>query len=154
MFGFCFSLFPDSTVTSTGVEGQPEVDESLTTHHSASASRNVRGKTEPQPESIVNINNTQMRKYASTRSGYSSGASSTVTEENVDYRSGVDCIEYFGLPRQTDILSLSTLRQEMVADGELTKTVVRIEVRAYMNIVRPFSIYSSVYVIILTPFRT
>jgi hypothetical protein len=39
--------------------------------------------------------------------------------------------------RHSDILALSDLRQEIVADGDLTKTVVRIEVSVWALAILP-----------------
>lgn len=72
------------------------------------------------------------------RPGYSSGASSfdgsgsAVTMlDGVRVAERIDVID--SPPRRSastsDVLGLSNLRKEMVADGDLTKTVVRIEVR-------------------------
>ena len=61
------------------------------------------------------------------RPGYSSGASSydgSVGGEDID-----DGEQELRVSRHSDILALSDLRQSMVAEGDLTKTVVRIEVR-------------------------
>ena len=82
------------------------------------------------------------RSAWAVRPGYSSGASSY---------SGSDAEDEFGDPSSdlarfdlatanrelnvsthSDILGLSTLRQEMIADGDLAKTMVRIEVRGCM----------------------
>lgn len=42
---------------------------------------------------------------------------------------GDDIDQELRVSKHSDILALSDLRQEMVAEGDLTKTVVRIEVR-------------------------
>ena len=65
----------------------------------------------------------ERRNEFAIRPGYSSGASSYDgsvggDDEDRDLR----------VSRHSDILALSDLRQEMVAEGDLTKTVVRIEV--------------------------
>lgn len=67
----------------------------------------------------------ERRNEFAIRPGYSSGASSYDgsvggDDEDRDLR----------VSRHSDILALSELRSEMVAEGDLTKTVVRIEVRA------------------------
>ena len=84
------------------------------------------------------------RNEYAVRPGYSSGASSydgSVTGEDDedmdmnglgggtpgrDVRFGTDEL---AMSRHSDILALGTLRQDIVAEGDLTKTVVRIEVR-------------------------
>jgi hypothetical protein len=74
---------------------------------------------------------TERRSDFAIRPGYSSGASSydgsvgdDLTNNDVD-----DELNGMQKSRHSDILALSDLRQEMVAEGDLTKTVVRIEVR-------------------------
>jgi hypothetical protein len=68
--------------------------------------------------------------------GYSSGASSfSGSEASFDSDNEQDVNGAFArrasmeVSRHSDILDLSSLRQEMMAEGDLTKTVVRIEVR-------------------------
>jgi len=60
------------------------------------------------------------------RPGYSSGASSY--DGSVGGDDDLDGEQDMRVSRHTNILALSDLRQEMVAEGDLTKTVVRIEV--------------------------
>jgi hypothetical protein len=60
------------------------------------------------------------------RPGYSSGASSFSDSDENETTEDVDFAK--DRSRHSDILALSRLREEMVADGDLAKTVVRIEV--------------------------
>ncbi|KAL7570217.1 hypothetical protein ACA910_020644 [Epithemia clementina (nom. ined.)] len=76
----------------------------------------------------------QRRAEYAVRPGYSSGASSydgSLLGDDDDYRLEDDQLaaadDSLHTSRHSDILALSSLRQEMVADGDLTKTVVRIE---------------------------
>jgi hypothetical protein len=64
------------------------------------------------------------------RPGYSSGASSYDGSVGDDLSGADDELNDIVMQksRHSDILALSDLRQEMVAEGDLTKTVVRIEV--------------------------
>jgi len=64
-------------------------------------------------------------KRGSVAPGYSSGASSYEGSDEED-----DECDRFAIDRSghSDILALSALRQEMVEEGDITKTVVRIEV--------------------------
>mmetsp|Transcript_20890 Transcript_20890/g.45316 ORF Transcript_20890/g.45316 Transcript_20890/m.45316 type:complete len:791 (-) Transcript_20890:118-2490(-) len=67
----------------------------------------------------------QRRADFAVRPGYSSGASSydgSITDDDED-----DFGAQLQTSRHSDILALDTLKQEMVADGDLTKNVVRIE---------------------------
>jgi calcium-dependent protein kinase len=59
------------------------------------------------------------------RPGYSSGASSFSDSDENETTEDVDFAK--DRSRHSDILALSRLREEMVADGDLAKTVVRIE---------------------------
>lgn len=68
----------------------------------------------------------ERRNEFAIRPGYSSGASSY--DGSVGGDDDFDDRE-LRISRHSDILALSDLRQEMVAEGDLTKTVVRIEVR-------------------------
>ena len=75
----------------------------------------------------------QRRTEYSVPRGYSSGASSYAGSEADDddfHSDGQTGRNELQRSRHSDILALSSLRQEMVADGDLTKTVVRIEVRS------------------------
>jgi hypothetical protein len=71
------------------------------------------------------------------RPGYSSGASSYSGSE-IDDNGGLSSSKEFDMTglgdfhvsTHSDILALGTLRQEMMADGDLAKAVVRIEVRS------------------------
>jgi len=63
------------------------------------------------------------------RPGYSSGASSIGSDVETD---DLEDNEYFqSASRHSDILALSTLRQEMAKGGDIGKIVVRIEVRSF-----------------------
>ena len=77
----------------------------------------------------------ERRNEFAIRPGYSSGASSYAS--SYDGSVGGDDLEDGDLKvsRHSDILALSDLRQEMVAEGDLTKCVVRIEVRGLKAIV-------------------
>ena len=66
----------------------------------------------------------ERRSEFAIRPGYSSGASSYEGSVGDDD----DFDKDLRVSRHSDILALSDLRQEMVAEGDLTKTVVRIEV--------------------------
>lgn len=69
------------------------------------------------------------------RPGYSSGASSysgsEMSREDAGELAKFDMtgLGEFNVSTHSDILALGTLRQEMMADGDLAKAVVRIEVR-------------------------
>jgi hypothetical protein len=78
------------------------------------------------------------RKEWKVPQGYSSGASSysgsDISSFDGDAERRDSSGALYGHPslevsRHSDILDLSSLRQEMMAEGDLTKTVVRIEVR-------------------------
>jgi hypothetical protein len=75
------------------------------------------------------------RNEYAVRPGYSSGASSydgSVTgdedDDLDDAGAGGVRSDELAASRHSDILALGTLRQDIVAEGDLTKTVVRIEV--------------------------
>jgi hypothetical protein len=100
--------------------------------HPSSTDGGVKSKLK---NSIMTV---QDRRYEySVRPGYSSGASSyegSVTDDNLDDHAGMGMgtegggSDDLAISRHSDILALGTLRQEMVATGDLTNTVVRIEV--------------------------
>lgn len=73
----------------------------------------------------------ERRSEFAIRPGYSSGASSYDGSVGGD-----DFMDEEGLrvSRHSDILALSELRQEMVAEGDLAKTVVRIEVSRSLSV--------------------
>lgn len=78
-------------------------------------------------ESAATPDASQRRADFAVRPGYSSGASSydgSMNEEEED-----EFEKSLNVSRHNEVLALDALRQEMVADGDLTKTVVRIEVR-------------------------
>jgi hypothetical protein len=90
--------------------------------------------TTPHPPQGSTISKTgDLRKKWKVQPGYSSGASSysgsdagSLDDEDGGFNLSTRPLE---LSRHSDILDLSTMRQEMMAEGDLTKTVVRIEVR-------------------------
>ena len=72
----------------------------------------------------------ERRNEYAIRPGYSSGASSyDGSIAGSDFDDGEFNDRELRVSRHSDILALSELRSEMVAEGDLTKTVVRIEVR-------------------------
>jgi hypothetical protein len=83
----------------------------------------------------------ESRREWKVQPGYSSGASSysgsdggSSMDGDYEYGGGENGGSGYSssrleASRHSDILDLSTLRQEMMAEGDLTKTVVRIEVR-------------------------
>ena len=78
------------------------------------------------------------RSAWAVRPGYSSGASSYSGSDAEDPSSDLARFDLATANRElnvsthSDILGLSTLRQEMIADGDLAKTMVRIEVRGWV----------------------
>lgn len=70
--------------------------------------------------------------FRKLRPGYSSGASSFSGSDAGSFDSGEDGAAMYEFDRSrhhSAILDLAALRQEMMIEGDLTKTVVRIEVR-------------------------
>ena len=115
----------------------------MTTTENGGATANSPSQT---PSDAPIISNTAMVQLSSAherragygvRPGYSSGASSydgSITDEDELDGMGLGTIDgsprkdQLNVSRHSDILALGDLRQELVADGDLTKTVVRIEV--------------------------
>jgi hypothetical protein len=91
-----------------------------------------------QPEGSSVSAKGDFRKEWKVPQGYSSGASSYSGSdmssldgdaERRDSSGALNGHHSLEVSRHSDILDLSSLRQEMMAEGDLTKTVVRIEVR-------------------------
>ena len=132
-------LTESSSPTASMSEHRNLSEESLTNNKNSKPQqpqpKEYRYKT-PNPPGPSTISKTgDFRKEWKVQPGYSSGASSFSGSdagsmdgdfENGGYSSHTKALE---VSRHSDILDLSTMRQEMMAEGDLTKTVVRIEVR-------------------------
>eukprot|EP00522_Entomoneis_paludosa_P007034 CAMPEP_0172445872 /NCGR_PEP_ID=MMETSP1065-20121228/5650_1 /TAXON_ID=265537 /ORGANISM="Amphiprora paludosa, Strain CCMP125" /LENGTH=822 /DNA_ID=CAMNT_0013196885 /DNA_START=74 /DNA_END=2542 /DNA_ORIENTATION=- len=107
-----------------------EKENNATTHNSNNNNTTTTTTTPNSSKSAL-----QRRADFAVRPGYSSGASSYDGSEagETDHEEEDDAfllhqpVDHLQTSRHSDILALDTLRQEMVADGDLTKTVVRIE---------------------------
>jgi hypothetical protein len=126
IFFFCISCSLDTPTGDTrelGGAGQNNDRPTTTTTKSAPRPTTSNGS---RPRTA-----TERRSDFAIRPGYSSGASSYDGSVGDDLSNNDVDDELNGMQksRHSDILALSDLRQEMVAEGDLTKTVVRIEVR-------------------------
>ena len=151
---FCWDIRTDETSHSGGPV-RPQESASA----AVAAATTTTGKSSSTTTPSANKNNThtttpargalQRRTEYAVRPGYSSGASSydgslwdgdtdhedddndtkDLDTSTTDHPSKPKNDNDLRTSRHSDILALSTLRQELVADGDLTKTVVRIEVR-------------------------
>ena len=106
-----------------------------------SPSKNKSALTTPTPAAVSGGSSvlSAARSAWAVRPGYSSGASSYSGSDAED-EFGSDLARFdlatanreLNVSTHSDILGLSTLRQEMIADGDLAKTMVRIEVRGWV----------------------
>ncbi|KAL7570218.1 hypothetical protein ACA910_020645 [Epithemia clementina (nom. ined.)] len=122
-----------ATQTSNFTEGRAEVEGSTSRATSFLSSTRGAAASSGMGTEMIELQDTSVPKRSrsrfSVRPGYSSGASSF--DGSVTVEDGERAAEKIHLLERklssSDILGLSSLRQEMVADGDLTKTVVRIE---------------------------
>mmetsp|Transcript_5770 Transcript_5770/g.11541 ORF Transcript_5770/g.11541 Transcript_5770/m.11541 type:complete len:798 (-) Transcript_5770:24-2417(-) len=107
---------PATPASPAGSEPKAGADQKTSAGSSAAAAK--------APASKAPKTTTDRRAEFAIRPGYSSGASSYDGSVGGD---DIDGEQDMRVSRHSDILALSDLRQEMVAEGDLTKTVVRIE---------------------------